>query len=106
MRRTVLVGCGTALLMGLLTGPANAASIPGRCPVAFNGPVTFEEFLETPQVAAALAQGVYDEDHVRVAFDFVDKNGDGRACWKSVGNENQFRSLYAGNYVDNNAAPK
>ena len=105
MRSTVMLGC-TALLLGLLTGPANAASAPGGCPMAFNGPVTFEEVLETPEVARALADGVYDEAHVRLRFDQVDNNGDGLACWMSVGNLNQFRSLYAGNYVDNNAAPK
>ena len=49
---------------------------------------------------------MYDEAHVRILFAEVDKNGDGLTCWQSVGNDNQFRSLYAGNYVDNNAAPK
>jgi hypothetical protein len=107
MRRTVLtMACGTALLMGLLTGPANAASAPGMCPVAYNGPVTYEEILLTPQVVAALDAGVYDASHVRAVFDILDKNGDALACWKSVGNENQFNSVYAGRYVDNNAAPK
>jgi hypothetical protein len=92
--------------VGLVTAPANAASDPGSCPVAFNGPATFEDILVTPQVAAALAAGVYDEAHVRTAFDFVDKNDDGLGCWKFIGNGNQFRSLYAGDYVDNNAVPK
>ena len=102
----VFMVCGAALLMGLLTGPANAASAPGSCPVAFNGPATVEEILETPEIQAALADGVYDEAHVQLGFAAVDKNGDGLACWMSVGNGNQFRSMYAGNYVDNNAAPK
>ena len=106
MRRTMLVVSGTALLMGLLIGPANAASTPGSCPIPFNGPVTFDQILETPQIQAALRDGVYDEAHVRLRFDAVDNNGDAMVCWKSIGNGNQFISLYAGDYVDNNAAPK
>ena len=108
MRRTVLLVSGTALLMGLLTGPANAASMEmeGSCPTAYNGPVTFKQLLKTPEVARALYEEVYDEAHVQVRFAQVDHNGDELICWQSVGNLNQFRSLYAGNYVDNNAAPK
>lgn len=106
MRGRMFIGCGTALLVGLLTAPANAASMPGSCPVAFAGPATFQEIMATPQVQAGLADGVYDEAHVRLRFEQVDKNGDAMVCWMAVGNDNQFRSLYAGNYVDNNAAPK
>jgi hypothetical protein len=106
MRKTLVLGCGTALLMGLLTTPANAASAPGSCPQGFEGPVTFEQLLMTPQIQRALADGVYDAAHVQLALNAFDNNGDAMACWKSVGNLNQFRSIYAGNYVDNNAAPK
>jgi hypothetical protein len=106
MRRTMFAVCGMALLMGLLTSPASAASTPGSCPVPFTGPATVDDIIATDQVQRAFADNVYDEDHVRIVFAVVDKNGDGYACWKSVGNENQFGSLYAGNYHDNNAAPK
>jgi hypothetical protein len=106
MRRAVVLVGGAALAMGLLTGPANAASSPGSCPTPYNGPVTFEELLKTPEVENALRDEVYGEDHVRLVFDELDNNADQRVCWKSVGNGNQFRSIYAGNYVDNSAAPK
>jgi hypothetical protein len=106
MHRTLLLVCGTTLLAGLLTGPVNAASRPGGCPPAFTGPVTLDELVQTPQIQAALTDGVYDEAHVRTVFAALDNNGDARVCWKSVGNGNQFSSIYAGDYVDNNAAPK
>ncbi len=106
MIRTVVAACGTALVLGMLIGPADAASAPGSCPVAFHGPATFEDILLTPEVEAGLEAGVYDEAHVRLRFDQVDTNGDALVCWKSIGNDNQVRLLYAGNYVDNNAAPK
>ncbi len=106
MRRTVLLVSGTALLMGLLTGPANAASAPGSCPIAFNGPATLADIMNADQVQAALRDKVYDAAHVQFVLDELDKNGDDLVCWKSTGNGNQFMSVYAGRYVDNNAAPK
>jgi hypothetical protein len=106
MRRTLLLGCGTVLLMGLLTGPANAASAPGSCPTGFNGPATFTQVRDLPQIQAALAIGLYDETHARAVFDGGNHNGDSLMCWKSTGNGDQLRSMYAVNLVDNNAAPK
>lgn len=102
MRKTTVLACGAALIMGLLTGPANAASAPGSCPPAFEGPDTFATILALPQVQAGLAE-YYDEDHARAVFNAADKNGDLTVCWMSTGS---WKSMYAVNMVDNNAAPK
>ena len=93
MRRTLVLGCGTALLMGLLTGPANAASAPGSCPAAFQGPATFAEFIDLPQIEAGLAAGLYTLAQAEVGFDQADHNGDSRICWISTGNGDQLRSM-------------
>lgn len=107
MRKSVSVVCGTTLLMGLLAGPAQAASAPGSCPAGFEGPATAVELLATPEIERAIADNVYDADHVAAAVAIGDKNGDGKVCWKSVGQDNtHFMVYYAGRYVDNNAAPK
>jgi hypothetical protein len=106
MRRTVLLVSGTALLMGLLTGPANAASAPGSCPLAFEGPATYTDILALQQIQDALSIGLYDEAHAWSVFDGGDHNRDSLMCWKSTGNGDQLRSMYAVNMVDNNAAPK
>ena len=106
MRRTVVLVSGTALLMGLLTGPANAASAPGSCPTGFNGPATFQYVLALPQIQAALDLPLYDEAHAWAVFDGGNHNGDSFMCWKLTGNGNQLHSMYAVNLVDNNAAPK
>lgn len=103
MRKTTVLGCGAALIMGLLAGPANAASAPGSCPPAFEGPDTLAEILALPQVQAGLNAGLYDEAHARAVFNAADKNGDLATCWMSTGS---WKSMYAVNMVDNNAAPK
>ncbi|MFC6237571.1 hypothetical protein [Longivirga aurantiaca] len=106
MRRTMFVVCGTALLMGLLTSPVSASSAPGSCSPPYGEPATFADIMATPEVQAGLADGIYDVAHVQLRWDQVNKNGDEFVCVKSVGNDNQFMSVYAGKYVDNNAAPK
>ena len=103
MRRTVLLVSGTALLIGLLTGPANATSAPGSCPTGFNGPATFEDILKLPPVQAALDAHVYDKAHAEAAFDLTNKNGDLAVCWMWTGS---YKSMYAPLMADNNAAPK
>lgn len=108
MRKTVVMVCGTALSVGLLTGPANATPAEnGGCPTAY-APATLEEVLETPEVLAAIEDHFYDADHVEDAFTAGDRNGDGVMCWKSVANDDNTNPMvyYAGRYVDNHAGPE
>ena len=108
MRKTAFVVGGTALLMGLLTGTANATPATNSgCPMGYE-PVTLGQLLETPEVEAAIADGFYLESHIPEAFNAGNKNGDEFICYKPVANDDNmhFMVYYAGRYTDNNAGPK
>jgi hypothetical protein len=108
MRKTVFVVGGTALLVGLLTGTANATPAANDgCPTAYE-PVTLAQLLVTPEVLAAFADEAYPESHIPEAFNAGDQNRDGLICYKSVATDDNthYMVYYAGRYTDNNAGPK
>lgn len=108
MRKTVLMVCGTAVFVGLLTGTANATPAENDgCPFGFQS-VTFEQLEATQEVQAAYADGIYGRDHIETAFAAGNKNGDEFVCYKPVANEDNVHVMvyYAGRYMDNNAGPK
>ena len=106
MRTTACMVCGTALLVGLLTGTANATPNEG-CPAGYE-PVTYGQLLKTPEVKAAFADDAYGKDHIAAAFNAGDQNGDALVCYKSVANDDNthYMVYYAGRYVDNHAGPE
>ena len=108
MRKTALMVCGTALLMGLLTGTANATPAENdSCPVGYE-PVTLKQLLKTPEVLAAFEDDAYPKGHITDAFNAGNTNGDELVCYKPVANDDNthFMVYYAGRYMDNNAGPK
>lgn len=109
MRKTAFMVCGTALLMGLLTGTANATPATDGCPMGFE-PATLAQLKDSKEVQAAVhaVPPVYGYDHVEEVFSMLDQNSDGLVCYKPVANEGNthFMVYYAGRYVENHAGPK
>jgi hypothetical protein len=107
MRTTAVLLCGTALLMGLLTGTANATPTTDGCPSGYE-PATYGDLLLTPEVIAADRDNVYHADHVADVVRMLDQNNDGLVCYKPVADDENthYMVYYAGRYVDNHAGPE